>query len=643
MVKQVIGIVILWLCVGLPQAYGQMMPKEENGRWGVVDGEGHWVAQPVYKSVWQHSPYLLACIDDKNNISFAHGDGVLTSSYAYNEDRYEFLQFENMVNTPGETLLENVDPLKGHFTFDGKTLHHKHNIVSAYYRPYQLFNKMYFEVHPSSALERAIAASKGDFLLFKLNDSLYYFRSGLHYGVVKNDGSFLIAPRYQQIHYVPAKSSSGRVEVHSQTQPNKFVDACKLFPFKREGLWGYMNQEGQEVIPARFISAHHFNSGLAAACEGNKFGYIDMSGEWVIMPRFKIAFDFNGEVAPYYENGLYGMINKKGQMLLPATFQQIKSEMWHFTAYHDSVNTSLISRDGEVIHQFPEKKVRVCAADSFLLLNYTDSIEVFPKGYVQHKTTIRHLDGVPNYPYIALFNTTKSKGLFNLHTASWIAKGPYSSVNMIQVEYPQFEQPVIEYTKNTGQHWLYEQIEVPRINESFFVTQLNGHYFLHRHPTADSMSVPNWLGSMLLKDGWEVSANGSLLMAKDSDLVEVNVATQKYRYHSDIRRPYPPWRDTFTYQKDHLWGLYSLSAGQLLPRKYVRVELQSSRYYDDHFATVKSKNGLWAVYDMKKRTFITPFLYDTVGYYGHYRMFKVSKKSEWYWMDEDGNLRPRAY
>src|SRR5687768_11540475 len=59
------------------------------------------------------------------------------------------------------------------------------------------------------------------------------------------------------------------------------------YPFIRDGLLGYIDSQGNEVIPPRFGNASdaQFNNGLASVFEPHRgFGYIDSSGNFVIGP-----------------------------------------------------------------------------------------------------------------------------------------------------------------------------------------------------------------------------------------------------------------------------------------------------------------------------------------------------------------------
>ena len=51
-----------------------------------------------------------------------------------------------------------------------------------------------------------------------------------------------------------------------------------LHPVKRNGLYGYIDENGAMVIPPRFQAADRFRDGLAMVLHEGKYAYIDHDG-----------------------------------------------------------------------------------------------------------------------------------------------------------------------------------------------------------------------------------------------------------------------------------------------------------------------------------------------------------------------------
>jgi len=67
---------------------------------------------------------------------------------------------------------------------------------------------------------------------------------------------------------------------------------------KQNGLWGFINAQGEIIIEPRFADARSFSQHLAAVKVGNYWGYISTRGEVVIEPMFVEARGFHNGSAP---------------------------------------------------------------------------------------------------------------------------------------------------------------------------------------------------------------------------------------------------------------------------------------------------------------------------------------------------------
>ena len=73
----------------------------------------------------------------------------------------------------------------------------------------------------------------------------------------------------------------------------------ELWPVPRGNYWGYVDRNGEEMIPPElFTGASPFSEGLAAVTLKGKKGYIDATAELVIEPRFDAAGEFSEGLAP---------------------------------------------------------------------------------------------------------------------------------------------------------------------------------------------------------------------------------------------------------------------------------------------------------------------------------------------------------
>jgi len=132
-----------------------------------------------------------------------------------------------------------------------------------------------------------------------------------------------------------------------------------IFPFKKNGLFGYMNQNKEVVIPERFLYVGDFsNNGLAKVIEPySTFGFINKKGEYVIEPQYSMATSFFGNYAFVYDNNLFYRINKLGEKLNAYDKRIYNIEFTHF-AYSDTIVfetkddlKGLIDIEGKIIEE----------------------------------------------------------------------------------------------------------------------------------------------------------------------------------------------------------------------------------------------------------------------------------------------------
>jgi hypothetical protein len=103
-----------------------------------------------------------------------------------------------------------------------------------------------------------------------------------------------------------------------------------LFPFKSEGLWGYIDTNGTVIIPPTYPMAGFFYEGLAYAQLGDALGFIDVSGKEVIQPKYPAAYNFNEGFASVMDMEEWGIINTKGEMV-------IKPKLKHPVQFHNGL------------------------------------------------------------------------------------------------------------------------------------------------------------------------------------------------------------------------------------------------------------------------------------------------------------------
>ncbi|MGB0523610.1 MAG: WG repeat-containing protein [Flammeovirgaceae bacterium] len=120
-------------------------------------------------------------------------------------------------------------------------------------------------------------------------------------GMANAQGKIIIKPKYQQL--------------GTFHEGLAYFQAANKDRSKRK--WGYLNQQGKEVIPATFSKATDFNEGKAAVFK-RLWGYINQQGQLIIPHKYKNALAFSDGKAVVDEQII---INEKGAQLGKITLE----------------------------------------------------------------------------------------------------------------------------------------------------------------------------------------------------------------------------------------------------------------------------------------------------------------------------------
>lgn len=147
------------------------------------------------------------------------------------------------------------------------------------------------------------------------------------------DGLAVIQDNQQKYHFIDTKGNilSPTLGIHRDCigdkdtsrpiSPRPLIDGRRAYKDLANGLYGYINEKCEVVIPARFINALDFSDGLAAVMikddNVEKWGFIDTAGNFVISPIYSyMPGDFHeGFATVSKKTGKIVYIDKKGEVV----------------------------------------------------------------------------------------------------------------------------------------------------------------------------------------------------------------------------------------------------------------------------------------------------------------------------------------
>lgn len=126
-----------------------------------------------------------------------------------------------------------------------------------------------------------------------------------------------------------------QIEIHSDNAGYEYKPTTSkldkdLNPVENTDFkYGYMDKEGDLIIPCKYERAHDFSEGLAMVYSTKKgidyYGYIDEKGSEVIPLQYEFGESFSQGLALVRQNRKFGFIDKKGEIVIPFKFDDADS------------------------------------------------------------------------------------------------------------------------------------------------------------------------------------------------------------------------------------------------------------------------------------------------------------------------------
>jgi len=90
------------------------------------------------------------------------------------------------------------------------------------------------------------------------------------------------------------------------------------------GQWGFINTEGEEVVPPKYDSVGNFSKGLAVVKLKGQWGFIDKTGKEVVPVKYDSVGEFYKGLAPVKLNDQWGLMDTTGKEILPCVYNEGK-------------------------------------------------------------------------------------------------------------------------------------------------------------------------------------------------------------------------------------------------------------------------------------------------------------------------------
>lgn len=118
-------------------------------------------------------------------------------------------------------------------------------------------------------------------------------------------------------------------------------------------LYGFIDENGDEIVaPEKYNYVGSFSNGFAPIRTNNMYGFINRDGEEVISPKYEMVWNFSENMAKVYQNNRFGYINKQGEEIIPIKYNYIskfyngkalvnQNDVWKFISKNGTESPAL--------------------------------------------------------------------------------------------------------------------------------------------------------------------------------------------------------------------------------------------------------------------------------------------------------------
>ena len=131
-----------------------------------------------------------------------------------------------------------------------------------------------------------------------------------------------------------------------------------LVKVKLDGKYGFINEDGEEIIPCKYEDADAFSDGLARVQSAEGWGFVNENGEEIIPCKYKVAVpDFSEGLARVKTKEGWGFVNKNGEEIIPCKYKEAYGFSEGLAGVKTEKGWGFINKDGEEIIPCKYKEV----------------------------------------------------------------------------------------------------------------------------------------------------------------------------------------------------------------------------------------------------------------------------------------------
>ena len=124
----------------------------------------------------------------------------------------------------------------------------------------------------------------------------------------------------------------------------------ELYPYaSNEGMMGYMDEHGAQIIPASYDWVGEFREGLAVVMLGDNYGVINKQGQVHIPVKYDFISDFHNGYSIFELNAAFGLFNRAGIVVINNEYADLEWAFGDLLVYENDGKKGVMNIQGDFL------------------------------------------------------------------------------------------------------------------------------------------------------------------------------------------------------------------------------------------------------------------------------------------------------
>lgn len=324
-----------------------------NGRQGLIDNSGTFVVPAEYRALQQQEHHIFAQQPDGRWIMLDSTGAVLT---ARSYDRIESFNgtLFTVLNDRRYGLIDATGKERVRCVYDSVLQHADGKLVVRFHGDYGIidFNENWLTA-PTAGRQYLVAPDR---LLTKKGSTTYLMTYG---GEIIYFTGNQVRVAGNLLEETTSDGGTWKIDMEGRIVSRQlppvdpfeevFEESEGLRGIKKDGKFGFVDNQGRLRIANRYEGIKPFGEGLAAVKILGRWGFVNHAERIAVQPVYDDVGQFVSGLAIVMQKGQYGLIGKSGDVVLPIRYDRIErlpSGRFELTS---GDNKGLADKDGRLV------------------------------------------------------------------------------------------------------------------------------------------------------------------------------------------------------------------------------------------------------------------------------------------------------